>query len=136
MRCFYPVLRSVTAFIFIAIGGGVVASEAYDWLFKAESSAEHWKLITDHWLWLSVPLVALLVLTAWGYFADKKYREREAARLAKAKPPASVSQSIDDSPNSQQANAAGKGNVLVQASGEAKVTVVNKEPASDRLVPM
>jgi hypothetical protein len=139
MQRLYPFLKWLTGIVFVVIGGGLLSTFIYDWLTKPESSAAHWQLIIDHWPWLAAPMTALLALATWGYFADKKYRAREAAKLDDAEPPAAVFERIENSSNSQQANVTGNQNVVLQPQGSGSTTVninSSNNSAPGRLVHM
>ncbi|MGA2410745.1 MAG: tetratricopeptide repeat protein [Candidatus Binataceae bacterium] len=75
-------------------------------------------------------------MTAWGYFDDKKHGAEEEAKPSGIKESVGVSQSTENSPNSQQANAGGQNNVIAQATGGGTVIVNSNAPAFKRLVPM
>jgi tetratricopeptide (TPR) repeat protein len=127
------------AAIWAALGTALVTIStdfASDWLKHHPSLKDIDGLVRPHLL----PGIAFLGVLGFVTIVTGLLSRKEAKSKPdepKAKPQTAVSQHIENSPDSRQANVTGKQNVLVQAEENAHVAVIFVSSSTpDRLVPM
>ena len=108
-----------------------------DWFKNQPQIKQFEDFVPARWLLGMSFFGALVVLAVLAWLDSKVKGESESKDGVGVEPSAAVSQSIDSSPNSAQANVTGNQNVVVQPQGGGNTTVnINSPPAPERLVPM